>query len=111
MDKAQVKAALEAALYASKYGPTRRTRLAWVLRQAGLKLDEANTFIRDAIAARVLVEIDHVWVLMTPSGVMLTQCFDSLSGEYEWPSDPVDRFPGAGQTAGRLEDLPTGGET
>lgn len=111
MDKAKVKVALEAALYASKYGPTRRARLAWILRQAGMNGHEANTFIRDAIEARVLVEIDHVWVLMTPSGVMLTQCFDSLSGEYEWPSDPVDRFPGAGQTAWRLEDPPTGGET
>lgn len=89
MSKAQVKAALEAALYASKYGPTRRTRLAWVLRQAGLGLDEANTFIRDAIKARVLAEIDFVWVLMTPSGVMLTQDFDGLSGAYNWPDDPV----------------------
>ncbi len=81
MDNAKIKAALVATLYASKYGPTRRTRLAWVLRQAGLGLDEANTFIREAIAARVLVEIDFVWVLMTPSGVMLTQDFDSNSVE------------------------------
>lgn len=104
MDKAKVKAALEAALYASKYGPTRRSRLAWVLRQAGLGLDEANTFIRDAIQARVLVEIDFVWVLMTPSGVALTQDFAKLSSEYDWPDDPIGSFPGAGETARRLED-------
>jgi hypothetical protein len=81
MDNAKTKAALEATLYASKYGPTRRTRLAWVLRQAGLGLDEANTFIREAIAAKVLVEIDFAWLLMTPSGVMLTQDFDNLNVE------------------------------
>lgn len=90
MDKDKVKAALEAALMASKYGPTRRSRLSWVLKQAGLGLDEANRFISDAIQARVLAEIDFIWVLMTPSGVALTQDFDKLSAEYDWP-DTVRR--------------------
>lgn len=105
MDKFKVKAALDATLYASKYGPTRRSRLTWVLRQAGLTMDEANTFIRDAITARILAEVGFVWVLMTPSGVQLTQDFDKLSSEYDWPADPNKSFPSAGQTARNLEDL------
>ena len=78
MTNEQIKTALDVSLRCTKYGPTKRTRLAWNLIHEGLTLAQAYDFIEQSVKAKVLTNICAAWVMVTPMGYELTRAAPEL---------------------------------
>ena len=78
MTNEQIRTALDVSLRCTKYGPTKRPRLAWNLIQAGLTLPQAYDWIDQCVKAKVLTNICAAWVMVTPMGYELVKAAPEL---------------------------------
>lgn len=84
MTREQTKACLEATARACYYGATRRSRLAWVLRQHGIGIKMANDFISEGLKAKLLEDRgSYGWISVTPFLLGIAAQFDTLAADVE----------------------------